>query len=256
MRMRRVLKSLDRPIRGSEGSSISGILYQFGPFIITRTSTLLLLVTFRVFLYLMTTAALVLAVEFPCQFVNTDSEVHCHSELQRFHLCIYFVVISISTVGYGDIVAVTDLGRMVMIVIVIGALTQVPIEMESWKQAKQQHETNNKERHQREEQQQRNLIINSASASVSPSSQPSPSVQLSVPQCSLLLWCESQLLLSSRSSSLLPHLCSLAGIEIDQLNQQQQCHRFIQFLFSTDELTTERPDPSLPPSSIDEDMRS
>jgi hypothetical protein len=118
LRLRRALKSLDKPMKRSSA------LYKLGPFIVSKLTALLMLFTARVFLFLMSAAALVLAVEFPC-----EAFAPCSLELQHFHLCIYFVVISISTVGYGDIVCVTDIGRILMIFVVIGALVRVPKEM-------------------------------------------------------------------------------------------------------------------------------
>ena len=136
MRMRRALKALDRPM---ETHTSSHVLYRSPVFTFTKHHALLLLVSFRLFLYLMSTAALVLAVEFPClQLAPTSQQRLCNEQLQRFHICVYFVVISISTVGYGDVVCVTDVGRMLMIFVVIGALLQVPAELDAWKAVKEQ----------------------------------------------------------------------------------------------------------------------
>ena len=136
MRMRRALKALDRPM---ESQTSAHVLYRSPLFTFTKHHALLLLVSFRLFLYLMSTAALVLAVEFPCLELAPSTLQHsCNDQLQRFHICVYFVVISISTVGYGDVVCVTDVGRMLMIFVVIGALLQVPAELDAWKAVKEQ----------------------------------------------------------------------------------------------------------------------
>ena len=132
MRMRRALKGLDNYVQ-ARGTSTSPVLYRWGDAALSKQSAMLALVSFRLFLYLLSTAALVLAVEFPCLYVAAQP-ARCTGELQRFHICVYFVVISISTVGYGDVVCVTDLGRMLMIFIVIGALVQVPAELDAWKE--------------------------------------------------------------------------------------------------------------------------
>ena len=135
MRMRRALKALDRPM---ETHTSAHVLYRSPFFVFTKHHALLLLVSFRLFLYLMSTAALVLAVEFPClELAPTALQHSCNDQLQRFHTCVYFVVISISTVGYGDVVCVTDVGRMLMIFVVIGALLQVPAELDAWKAVKE-----------------------------------------------------------------------------------------------------------------------
>ena len=53
----------------------------------------------------------------------------CHPEFQQFHLTLYFIIETFSTVGYGDISPVTTPGRMVMGVLIIVMLVQVPVQI-------------------------------------------------------------------------------------------------------------------------------
>jgi len=138
MRFRRALKSLDsfasstpviRNGRRLPTFRIDNFIVRikFGPREASR-----ILVIFRVFLYFMSSAALVLALEFPCAGIMTDNPSQCYSSLQSFHLCVYFIVVTFSTVGYGDIACGTSLGRMAMTLLIIGAIVQIPDEIQMW----------------------------------------------------------------------------------------------------------------------------
>ena len=111
--------------------------YKLGPFYITKWHTRIILLVMKVLLYILSTAALILAIEFPCISL-VDIGAKCSNELQQFHISVYFVVVTLATVGYGDIYAATDLGRMFMIVVIIGAVVQVPAELANFASVQQE----------------------------------------------------------------------------------------------------------------------
>ena len=125
LRMRRALQSLDAPIRNRRGIA----LYKLGPFEVTKKTAFFILFGLRVFLFLCSAAALVLAFEFPCISL-ASSPGQCSIDLQRFHLDIYFIIVTLSTVGYGDLSCATDAGRVLMSCVIIYALIQVPRELQ------------------------------------------------------------------------------------------------------------------------------
>ena len=112
--------------------------YKLGPFVVSKWSTRVILLVIKVLLYILSTAALILAIEFPCISL-ASAPSRCSGELQSFHLAVYFVVVTLATVGYGDIYAATDLGRMFMIVVIIGAVIQVPAELANFASVQQEH---------------------------------------------------------------------------------------------------------------------
>lgn len=89
LRMRRALQSLDAPIRNRSGIA----LYKLGPFKVTKKTAFFLLFGLRVFLFLCSAAALVLAFEFPCISLEPTPDA-CSPGLQKFHLCIYFIIVT------------------------------------------------------------------------------------------------------------------------------------------------------------------
>ena len=44
----------------------------------------------------------------------------------KFHTMIYFVIVTISTVGYGDILIETDVGRIFVMILIIIELVLIP----------------------------------------------------------------------------------------------------------------------------------
>jgi hypothetical protein len=103
-------------------------LYRLGPFVVRKKTAFFMLFTLRVFLFICSAAALVLAFEFPCASLQSDAV--CQVALQEFHLCVYFIIVTLSTVGYGDVTCGTDAGRMLMCVVIVYAAIQVPREIQ------------------------------------------------------------------------------------------------------------------------------
>lgn len=124
LRMRRALKSLDAPIRSRTGVA----LYQLGPFAVTKKTAFLTLFGARVLLFIASAAAIILAIEFPCEAMSPRAA--CQPALHEFHLCLYFIICTLSTVGYGDLTAATDAGRMLVAIIIVYAAIQVPREIQ------------------------------------------------------------------------------------------------------------------------------
>ena len=211
MRMRRALKGLDHLVLANGRTPV---LYRWGEFTLSKQSAMLALVSFRLFLYLMSTAALVLAVEFPCKYVASNPE-QCTGVLQRFHLCVYFVVISISTVGYGDVVCVTDLGRMLMIFVVIGALVQVPAELDAWKEVQRASRAVEVGEGENEDEQRRIAGNSTLASAIATPRTASKAVKEEVDEEQRrrwLQWCE-QRLLELHSEEFVRLLCEAAGMK-------------------------------------------
>lgn len=95
---------------------------------VEKKTAFFILLILRVFLFICSAAALVLAFEFPCDSLESSSV--CESALHEFHICVYFIIVTLSTVGYGDLTAKTSPGRMLMCVIIVYAVMQVPREIQ------------------------------------------------------------------------------------------------------------------------------
>ena len=58
--------------------------------------------------------------------LNPDYETISLANQSRFHDFLYYIVVTLSTVGYGDIFPITELGRFVIIMLIILALYLIP----------------------------------------------------------------------------------------------------------------------------------
>lgn len=141
--MRRALFSLDHSVE------INGVaMHRLGPLILDALTTRAVLLIGRVLVYILATAALIQAFEFPCP-AEVDSGAICNPAFKSFHLAIYFIVVTLSTVGFGDVYAATTAGRMIMIGIILIAIINVPAlvadfgslaeQLEERRQKKDQH---------------------------------------------------------------------------------------------------------------------
>ena len=60
----------------------------------------------------------------PLQTVENSYSFYAQQPLE-FHTCVYFVVASITTTGYGDVVAHSDTGQLVVICMLLWSFIQV-----------------------------------------------------------------------------------------------------------------------------------
>lgn len=96
LRARRSLKTLDKMAPGTD--------FRFGPFRVSARSGSIILLSSRVVLFVLVSAMLMMALEFPCDVLFDATEVPCNTDFRRFHLAVYWTICTYSTVGYGDMV--------------------------------------------------------------------------------------------------------------------------------------------------------
>jgi hypothetical protein len=137
LRFRRALQSLDKPVRSAASSGGRGAdelaIYRLGPLMLSRRTAFLVLLVLRVVLFICSAASLFLALEFPCEaLVDASIVSDCSAQLRRFHVAVYFTVVTLSTVGYGDVSAKTDAGRIMVTAFIISALVGVPREIQKF----------------------------------------------------------------------------------------------------------------------------
>ena len=93
-----------------------------------------LLLVSKVILCICSAAAVIFAAELPCPLLQPDgSSAHpanCNSEMARFRSAIYFTFVTMSTVGFGDMVAHTVLGRVVTLLMLVAVAGVFPVWMD------------------------------------------------------------------------------------------------------------------------------
>jgi voltage-gated potassium channel Kch len=62
-------------------------------------------------------------------FVSENSITTADGQVANLLDALYLIVISLSTVGYGDIVPKSALGRVVIMVLIVGAIIIIPQEL-------------------------------------------------------------------------------------------------------------------------------
>jgi hypothetical protein len=174
------LQSLDKPVRSAASSGGRGAdelaIYRLGPLMLSRRTAFLVLLVLRVVLFICSAASLFLALEFPCEaLVDASIVPDCSAQLRRFHVAVYFTVVTLSTVGYGDVSAKTDAGRIMVTAFIISALVAVPREIQKFSdletevRAKEEEIkrriTEERNRQQQQQQQQRQQLAGAASSS-------------------------------------------------------------------------------------------
>ena len=55
-------------------------------------------------------------------------QVGSEDEPIEFHISVYFVVVTLSTVGYGEIVPVTDWGKVMVIFVIVATIVIIPTQ--------------------------------------------------------------------------------------------------------------------------------
>jgi hypothetical protein len=119
-RLRRSLSVLDR---------VTDRNLKLGPFIITPLQSQLAKLVLNLLLFISISASIILIVEYPCEAYTNPIITNCQPQLQGFGTAIYFLIVTMSTVGYGDLYAATPVGRLIMIFIIVFALASVPVQV-------------------------------------------------------------------------------------------------------------------------------
>jgi len=102
---------------------------------ISASAVSILKIVLLLFTYICATAALVLACEYPCPiikdcFITPDGgffdDCNCNAMFRSYFRCIYFVVVTFSTVGYGDMYPSTNRSRAVIMGCIACGVTLIP----------------------------------------------------------------------------------------------------------------------------------
>ena len=59
-------------------------------------------------------------------FMAAENLARSDEEKLKFHQCIYFITVTLSTVGYGDLAPQTELGRILVIIVIIMTIAIIP----------------------------------------------------------------------------------------------------------------------------------
>jgi len=116
--------------------SVGAIYFPFGNVCIPRPAVSVLKITFLLLAYICAAASLVLACEFPCPILKgcqiypdgafDSDECNCNPSFRSYYQCIYFIVVTFSTVGYGDMYPSTNRSRSVIIATIACGVTLIP----------------------------------------------------------------------------------------------------------------------------------
>jgi len=101
MRVRRSFMTLDHSHTILMRNGKAKQVFMLGFIELRPITARIVLLIVRVLIYVFATATIVMWIEYPCiSFYPSDTSV-CNLELQQFHMALYFVVVTLSTVGYG-----------------------------------------------------------------------------------------------------------------------------------------------------------
>lgn len=118
LRLERLLYSLFS-YEGVKRAGWNGVHVQYG------------LLLFKLFVGIATLAAVICAIEYPCEPNALRLELHlqldnCNRWFRRYDMCIYFLFVTLATIGYGDLYPATLPGRILMMMVLLFILAIFP----------------------------------------------------------------------------------------------------------------------------------
>jgi len=124
-------KESSKPSTHEQIAEIDEIDYiMVGSFKIKKIKIGILLLVLKLVICINSLAAVIMFLEYPCKSVVSDFLVSkCNENFQYFHNCLYFIIITITTIGYGDIVPVTTQGRLFIACTVVICVIWLPLEI-------------------------------------------------------------------------------------------------------------------------------
>lgn len=125
LRLRRTLKKLD------VFESKTDVIVHFPNrnFIIKWRSAGMIILALRVTQYILFSTSLIMFAEFPCSKLEP---LKCNENFRIFHRSLYFIIVTLATVGYGDMVPCTDLGVICLFFIVLIGAACVPLAVQQF----------------------------------------------------------------------------------------------------------------------------
>jgi hypothetical protein len=75
-------------------------------------------------------ASILIFLEFPCRSVVDDFLLNkCDRNIHYYHNCVYFLVVTMTTIGYGDMIVVTTAGRIFITLTIMYYMIWFPYEI-------------------------------------------------------------------------------------------------------------------------------
>lgn len=125
LRLRKTLKKLD--IYEKQRDVV--VKFYTKTYVLTWRSAGMIILALQVGQYILSSCSMIMFAEFPCMLLEPE---HCNENFHYFHRTLYFIVVTLSTVGYGDMSPCTDFGVVVLtLIVVIGALN-VPLAVQQF----------------------------------------------------------------------------------------------------------------------------
>jgi len=102
---------------------------------VSRRVVRLIEVASTLVIYVLATAALILACEFACPIVQDcsiyvdgsfDADCSCNTAFRHYYQCVYFTIVTFSTVGYGDMYPSTNRSRTIVMLAIAFGITMIP----------------------------------------------------------------------------------------------------------------------------------
>lgn len=125
LRLRRTLKKLD--IYEKQRDVVIKVYNK--RYILSWRSAGMIILGLRVGQYILSSASLMMFAEYPCAILEPE---HCDENFHYFHRTLYFIVVTLSTVGYGDMTPSTDLGLIFLTLIILVGALNVPLAVQQF----------------------------------------------------------------------------------------------------------------------------